>query len=75
MYSHMTIFSLLSLVFGPYIEELVISIFWSRYLNDDNFIRVAHALETLAVLLREIFKKRFNEQVMGGTLCSIVYVV
>ena len=35
----------------------------SRYFGDDNFIRVAHALETLTVLLREIFKKRFNEQV------------
>lgn len=34
-----------------------------RYFGDDNFIRVAHALETLTVLLREIFKKRFNEQV------------
>lgn len=35
----------------------------SRYFDDDNFIRVAHALETLSILLREIFKKRFNEQV------------
>ncbi|CAI7864114.1 unnamed protein product [Closterium sp. NIES-53] len=33
-----------------------------RYLSDVNFIRVAHALETLAVFLREIFKKRFAEQ-------------
>jgi hypothetical protein len=39
-----------------------------RYFGDDNFIRVAHALETLTVLLREIFKKRFNEQV-----CSFLY--
>ncbi|CAI5507637.1 unnamed protein product, partial [Closterium sp. Naga37s-1] len=33
-----------------------------RYLSDVNFIRVAHALETLAVFLREILKKRFAEQ-------------
>ncbi|GJP38249.1 hypothetical protein CLOM_g22712 [Closterium sp. NIES-68] len=33
-----------------------------RYLGDVNFIRVAHALETLAVFLREVFKKRFGEQ-------------
>lgn len=74
LHSQMTILSILSLLFGPFLEELVISIFWSRYLNDDNFIRVAHALETLAVLLREIFKKRFNEQVMGipsAQLCML----
>ncbi|KAH9566134.1 hypothetical protein CY35_04G114200 [Sphagnum magellanicum] len=41
-----------------------------RYLNDGNFIRVAHALETLAILLREIFKKRFNEQ--GFTILILV---
>lgn len=33
-----------------------------RYLNDVSFIRVAHALETLTVIIREIFRKRFNEQ-------------
>lgn len=36
-----------------------------RYFDDDNFIRVAHALETLSILLREIFKKRFNEQIIS----------
>ncbi|KAG0560735.1 hypothetical protein KC19_9G008900 [Ceratodon purpureus] len=41
-----------------------------RYFGDDNFIRVAHALETLTVLLREIFKKRFNEQ--GSTILTLV---
>jgi hypothetical protein len=35
----------------------------NRYLGDDNFIRVAHALETCSILLREILRKRFNEQV------------
>lgn len=34
-----------------------------RYMSDGNFIRVAHAIETFTVLLREIFKKRFSEQV------------
>lgn len=41
-----------------------------RYFDDDNFIRVAHALETLSILLREIFKKRFNEQ--GSTILTLV---
>ncbi|GBG86290.1 hypothetical protein CBR_g41284 [Chara braunii] len=41
-----------------------------RYLSDDSFIRVAHALETAAILLREIFKKRFNEQ--GFTIISLL---
>eukprot|EP00897_Mesotaenium_endlicherianum_P000462 jgi/Mesen1/10416/ME000818S09892 len=42
----------------------------ARYLADDNFIRVAHALETLAVLFREIFRKRFAEQ--AYTILSLV---
>jgi len=44
-----------------------------RYFGDDNFIRVAHALETLAVLLREIFKKRFNEQVCLRSRIDFVF--
>lgn len=41
-----------------------------RYLSDGNFIRVAHALETLTILLREIFKKRFTEQVRIDLSCQ-----
>eukprot|EP00850_Spirogloea_muscicola_P013301 SM000089S23857 [mRNA] locus=s89:383658:387362:+ [translate_table: standard] len=41
-----------------------------RYLSDGNFIRVAHALETLSIFLREILRKRFNEQ--GLTVISLV---
>eukprot|EP00249_Psilotum_nudum_P006372 c19682_g1_i1 orf=416-2518(+) len=40
------------------------------YLADGNFIRVAHALETLAILFREVFKKRFSEQ--GLTVITLV---
>ncbi|CAM6104686.1 unnamed protein product [Calypogeia fissa] len=43
---------------------------YSMYLGDGNFIRVAHALETLTILLREIFKKRFTEQ--GYTIITLV---
>ena len=42
----------------------------SRYLDDGNFIRVAHALETLMVLFQEIFKKRFSEQ-----LCTLLSII
>ncbi|KAL3680336.1 hypothetical protein R1sor_023292 [Riccia sorocarpa] len=42
----------------------------STYLSDGNFIRVAHALETLTILLREIFKKRFTEQ--GYSIITLV---
>lgn len=45
-----------------------------RYFGDDNFIRVAHALETLTVLLREIFKKRFNEQVCLFPYCFPLFL-
>ncbi|XP_024516365.1 uncharacterized protein LOC9642019 [Selaginella moellendorffii] len=38
------------------------------YLSDENFIRVAHALESLAVLTREIFRKRFSQQGVTITL-------
>lgn len=42
----------------------------SLYLDDGNFIRVAHALETLMILFQEIFKKRFSEQ--GSTIISLI---
>eukprot|EP00250_Pteridium_aquilinum_P031195 c43223_g1_i1 orf=463-2508(+) len=42
----------------------------SLYLNDGNFIRVAHSLETLMILFQEIFKKRFSEQ--GFTIITLI---
>lgn len=42
----------------------------SLYLDDENFIRVAHSLETLMILFQEIFKKRFNEQ--GLTIITLI---
>ncbi|KAL2612732.1 hypothetical protein R1flu_024424 [Riccia fluitans] len=52
----------------PIINELFDTC--STYLSDGNFIRVAHALETLTILLREIFKKRFTEQ--GYSIITLV---
>ncbi|BBN17037.1 hypothetical protein MPTK1_7g11460 [Marchantia polymorpha subsp. ruderalis] len=52
----------------PIINELFAT--YSAYLSDGNFIRVAHALETLTILLREIFKKRFTEQ--GYSIITLV---
>ncbi|KAH7288842.1 hypothetical protein KP509_31G046400 [Ceratopteris richardii] len=42
----------------------------SLYLDDENFIRVAHSLETLIILFQEIFKKRFTEQ--GFTIITLI---
>ncbi|KAI5058484.1 hypothetical protein GOP47_0026654 [Adiantum capillus-veneris] len=42
----------------------------SLYLDDENFIRVAHSLETLIILFQEIFKKRFSEQ--GFTIITLI---
>jgi hypothetical protein len=67
-----TVFTSLGSHVVVYLNFLIpVMLFFShRYLNDGNFIRVAHALETLAILLREIFKKRFNEQ--GFTILILV---
>lgn len=42
----------------------------SLYLDDENFIRVAHSLETLIILFQEISKKRFTEQ--GFTIITLI---